>query len=635
MTKQCDNAGEDEVLGPYLYRRADGKSASIYVRMTVPTELRHLVPTDRWHFRISLKTTDANEAKLRAGPIIHSKLREWSALRKQVESKTKAAFPTVRPEWSTTSSVSSVSPQSFQPEPALLTEQLIENIIAARLHSWMLTDNSDRYGSHGFDDEEFAEIESFCKSTDSAMRSVIARGTSSPSYPAVVEEVLEWCLVQTLIVDKNDPLFILLIRRYAEAEKKMQEFIAARNKGDSPEMERVLPKSKPRLSAMLEQYQKHKSNIIGSHHLGTALNMFRLFIEFQGDVPLDDIVSNDIYKFIEHHLFSTKRWSQNYADTKVPRYLRDVFALARTQNLMSVANPVAGLERTPQLPQREKKARLKPRYPLTTNHLNKLFSSEWYNPSSKLWTGKLSSDLGVRYFAPLIGLLHGPRVREPLQLMSNDVVLNDGILCFSFRIDFEDEDADEENFGFVVAKTQLAVDGQTAISSSKLPERSLKNSSVIRIIPVHPKLIELGFADFVHQRKIAVGNVGPLFPSSLPEPGGKSPKWGRVYEQGILRFFKNKLGFSEGYGSHGMRHQFEDRIRAANVISVWPPGMAQYLSGRKLPRDADRGILREVASEAGYGSGYTPRAAVLYLSSLDFSDIKFPPKFSDWLSLNK
>lgn len=152
MTKQCDNAGEDEVLGPYLYRRADGKSASIYVRMTVPTELRHLVPTDRWHFRISLKTTDANEAKLRAGPIIHSKLLEWSALRKQGESKTKAAFPTVRPEWSTTSSVSSVSHQSFQPEPALLTEQLIENIIAARLHSWMLTDNSDRYGPHGFDD---------------------------------------------------------------------------------------------------------------------------------------------------------------------------------------------------------------------------------------------------------------------------------------------------------------------------------------------------------------------------------------------------------------------------------------------------------------------------------------------------
>lgn len=598
MTKQCDKDEVETVLGPYLVPRDDGKSRNIYVRMTAPKDIQKILPKSQHQYRASLGTTDVRKANIIGGELVARKLREWEALRK-----------------------------SFVPEaaplPILLSEQLISQIVGARMHAWVNTDDEDRYLGDGLDDDEFAAIDAFCKYTDATMRSVIARGVRSPEYATVIESIIDWCDALNYLVEPTDPLFPSLVRQFAEVEKKAQQFIAGRNAGDSPEVTAVLPREGTYLSEMTEIFFQHKSQTVGRKPVSTAVSIWKRFIEFKGDVFLDDVNSNDIYNFFEFKLFNAEeKWSQQYVDGHVKRALKNVFALARSKSLMTVNNPVLSLEVAPKLSQKQKKARSKPRFPLTTNFINALLTSQWYNPTSRSFRGKMKTDLGVRYFGPLIGILHGPRIREPLQLMTNDIIYCDGVLCFKFTVEFEDDDSD----------TNPPSGSEGSNSTMDLPDRSLKNESTHRTIPIHPKLIELGFAEYWEKLKSISFEPRPLFPSSVPEMGGINPIWGRAYEQALLRHMKDDLKFPEGYSSHGFRHQFEDRIRAAQVKKIWPAGVSQLLSGRRLPRDKDRDVFREMGSEQDYGEGYLPSAVLPYLEELVFSDIIFPEKFQNWLS---
>jgi len=622
VTKQCDKTEEKEVFQRYFERRENG---IMYVRMVMPGDLQKITPKDEHRVRQSMQTSNAEEAYLRGTPLIHAIKTKWAALRKKHAKILRDKGQVKAISWSAPDSVDTEESS----KPVILTPDIIDEVVAARIQSWMHTDDEDRY-QHGLDDEQFAELEEFCASSDAQMRNVISRGRQSGDYTHVVELVLDWCDSQDVAVATDDPLFIQLVRQFAQTETRMHELISGRNRGDSPEPPVVKVRSGERLSAMDELYRKHKHGAIGAHHLGTVLNTWALFREYKGDVYLDEVTSADIYDFVKFHMSEKgRKWSQAYATSKVPYYLRDIFGLARTSKLMTVENPASNLEAMPKLSKEERQKRQKPRYPLTTLHINKLLASEWYNPSSKKWRGKLSQDFGVRYFGPLIQLLHGSRVREPLQLMASEVTQIDGVWSFKFQITFDEDEPGAE--GFVTTKekkpksTKKLVDG--------LEPRSLKNESVLRNIPVHPKLIELGLLDYLEQRRSELGDAdGPLFPSSLPEPGGKSPKWGRAFEQAMLRFMKDGLGFANGYGNHGFRHQLEDRIRVAEARAPWPKGMSNYLTGRKLVRAEDRGIVQEEGSERSYGNGYRPLEALPYLEMVSFSDIVFPVPFKQWVA---
>lgn len=616
MTKQCDKTGENEVLQRYFERRENG---IIYVRMVMPGDLQKITPKEEHRVRQSMLTTNAEDAYLRGTPLIHATKTKWAALRKKhLQNKGRLApIP-----WSVQETVDAEE----SAKPVILTPDIIDEIVAARFQSWMHTDDEERY-QHGLDDEQFAELEQFCASSDAQMRSVISRGRQSGDYAQVVELVLDWCDSQDVAVSTDDPLFVQLVRRFAQAETQMHAFISSRNRGDSPEPLVVKVRSGERLSVMDELYRNDRQESVGAHHLSTVLNTWTLFRDFRGDVYMDEVTSADVYNFIKFHLSDKgRKWSQTYATSKVPYYLREIFGLARTKNLMTVENPASNLESMPKLSREERRKRKKPRYPLTTTHINKLLASEWYNPASDKWRGKLRQDLGVRYFGPLIQLFHGSRVREVLQLMVSEVTQIDGVWSFRFRISFDDEEEGAE--GFIKTKEAKLKPPKKLVDG--LEPRSLKNENVLRDIPVHPKLIELGLLHYLEQRKRQLGDAdGPLFPSSLPEPGGKSPKWGRAFEQAMLRFMKDELGFANGYGNHSFRHQFEDRIRDAQARVPWPPGMSHHLSGRKIVRQGE--IANEEGSEGNYGKGYQPAHALPYLETLNFSDIVLPAPFEQWL----
>ena len=355
-----------------------------------------------------------------------------------------------------------------------------------------------------------------------------------------------------------------------------------------------------RLSGITPVYEKHLSSLKEKDRT-TRLSIWNTFVKYADDKPLSAIRSSDIYDFLEHRLnapATEKPWSQGYVSGRVINVIRSAFSIAKTKNL-TASDPAQDLTELPMISAKAEMLRRKPRYPYTAKQLNKLFSSAWYDPGSKRWHGRMRDDLGARYWIPLLCMWHGFRVREACQVHLEDVDLR--ALTLIIRSD----------------------DTETSMG----PERSVKNETTVREVPIHPELIRLGFPDFVNRAE-TLYRLGPLFPSALPAPGSRSPKWGRAYEQAYLRHVRDKLGFGHGYGSHSFRHSLEDRIRAAKALSNWPNGLSSAYTGRVNVHAKES---REEGSEKGYGRGYETEAIRPFISQISYPDVVLPQPFPTWI----
>ena len=64
---------------------------------------------------------------------------------------------------------------------------------------------------------------------------------------------------------------------------------------------------------------------------------------------------------------------------------------------------------------------------------------------------------------------------------------------------------------------------------------------------------------------------------------------------------------------------------------MWPPGLGQFYSGRKMPRDQDMGEFRHVGSEVDYGDGYDPTQILPYVEKIQYVGLQLPQPFLQWL----
>lgn len=579
----CATRNQREVPENF-YRPDHGRTLNWYVRLVPPTPLRGLPGAKE--FRKSTGTADLRKAKAIGARLIAEKRAEWQQL------LDKAA--------------GSKSP------PLILSEELIKHICAQRLYRWMQMDDSVRFDGAGYDEESRARLMQVYQLEEKGMRTFIQKGKAASNWNRVLDVVDLWCDQLKISVDRADPLYPRLVRAFAEVELDAVNRLMRRHEGE-PVPSPVKPEAMgARLSDVLEPYRAYKQEHVGPKHLGTSVNVWSKLIAHVGDQPISQISSADLFDFLEAGMRDGKKpWSMKYAHGLVKRTLREFFALARTRGMLTTGNPVDDMQVLPLLAAAEEKSRLKPRHPFTDPQLTTLFSSEWYKPKSTKWRGKMRKDLGARYWVPLVCLFHGNRVREVLQLVASDIGDADGVATVNLRAEIEGGQA------------QLAALGA---------QRRLKNESTQRIVPLHPALCEMGFLDFVQSRRKQDGDNAMLFPSSLPEAGGKSPMIGRAYEQAFLRFVRDELGFGAGFGNHSFRHQLEDRIRDAQRPGhQWPAGMAQGYTGRKRVRDKDVGRIETEGSEAAYGRGHSPALMREYIQSLDFSKVKLPPSFLAWL----
>ncbi|MNS10819.1 hypothetical protein D3C72_423420 [compost metagenome] len=567
---------------PEHFYRPSG-SSKWYVRLVAPKHIQPLLAQKE--YRKSTGHSDLKRAKVIGHALITEKLREWDSLARAVDSSEGA------------------------PAPTALTGELVEHICSVRLYSWMRSDDDERYSAEGLNAEALAEIDSFCKLSDAAMRSVLAQGPASSHWPDVVDSAIDWCCMLGYQIETSDPIFPLLVRTFAKVEKEAQRLIELRNSGDDAPTPPPPSPASPVLSDVTEMFRQYKAPKAGDKHLGTMLNAWKLFIDFCGDIALDSVTPGLVFDFMEARMrASSKPWSGERAKTFGKRTLAEIFGFARTRGVMSAENPANKLEAFPSLSAEDEASRRNPRYPYSSEQLNTLLASAWYDPNNvSVFKGRMREDLGARYWVPLIGIFHGTRVREPLQLVASDFTFEETVYVMSIQ-------ADLEELGEL----------------RKL--RSVKNAATRRRIPVHPRLLTLGIVEFVEARRLQSGDAALLFPSSMPAPGGKSPKLGRAYEQAFLRFVRDRLKFGPGLGNHGLRHQLEDRIRDAQARKGrWPAGLGQQYTGRKRTRAVDRDVLVDEGSEAEYGLGYTPAALLPYISNIDFSDLSLPEPYTRWL----
>lgn len=362
-------------------------------------------------------------------------------------------------------------------------------------------------------------------------------------------------------------------------------------------------KQAPKLSDVIPLLSNHFSTTV-TKNKNAKVSFWQRFIAFCGDKPLANVSVGEVFNFLESRLKDdVDPWASSTM-LKAKSLIRDGFSLAQTKGLCD-KNPVLELIINPKISKKEESKRKKKRVPFESVHLNQLFSSDWYNPGSNNWHGKMRGDLAARYWVPLICLYHGLRITEALQLFKSDIVLGEP------------------------AMLRIAVDENEEEQSGDL-KRTLKNEATQRVVPIHPKLIELGLLDYVKHCS-AWKETNVLFPSSIPDDESKSPVLGRSYSQAFLRFLKQELNFPSGYCNHSFRHSLEDCLRDIQLVQQWPAGLGQLYSGRRMPRDADRAFFREQGSEVHYGRGYDPSKMVDYVSRIDYENVVLPPKFKEWL----
>jgi len=170
----------------------------------------------------------------------------------------------------------------------------------------------------------------------------------------------------------------------------------------------------------------------------------------------------------------------------------------------------------------------------------------------------------MAYWLPWLGLFTGARRGELVQLSPQDIRSEGGIHVL--RIETNGE-----------------TDGQS--------QKRTKTPSSARIVPIHSKLIKLGFLDFAHKAR---GNENQKLFSELT--WSKTHHWSNV----ASKFQERKLhpimgGRSSGKTFHSFRHTVNNRLLFRNEVD---PGLVDALLGwssserLNFGRDLTRELMR-------------------------------------------
>lgn len=201
------------------------------------------------------------------------------------------------------------------------------------------------------------------------------------------------------------------------------------------------------------------------------------------------------------------------------------------------------------LAKKERRSQRKKGYgALNTDELRKLFGQPAFaaNAKKKPWT----------YWIPLFCLYQGMRVSEASQLYTDDIITIDGIPCVSLIEDAQGDVLDDDLMD---------------VARSSAEYRRLKNMSSRRTLPLHPKIIELGFLKFWEGIKAA----NPLGPVHLyPQLAWDSKQmFGRKPARHIIQLMKDVGVYVTRYKvAHSLRSNFNQALTAtqlqADLISI-------------------------------------------------------------------
>jgi integrase len=130
------------------------------------------------------------------------------------------------------------------------------------------------------------------------------------------------------------------------------------------------------------------------------------------------------------------------------------------------------------------------------------------------------------YWLPLLGYFTGARLNELCQLYKTDVYQQDNI--WVIQID------------------------------DRFKGQKIKNTFSRRIVPIHSKLIELGFIEYI--QSLSYERIFPELKNTRDGFGSAASKWfGR---------FKTKLNFNKGHDFHSFRHTVATEFKKLDISFI-------------------------------------------------------------------
>ena len=112
--------------------------------------------------------------------------------------------------------------------------------------------------------------------------------------------------------------------------------------------------------------------------------------------------------------------------------------------------------------------------------------------------------------------------------------------------------------------------------------KSVKSDAGERVVPVHPQTIQLGFLDYVAQRKAEDGDTAWLFPAVAPDQRGGRKAWAKWWG----RYLRTHIGVEDrSLVFHSFRHGFQDALRRATPDEELRDALAgRSSSGKSVSR---------------------------------------------------
>jgi integrase len=207
------------------------------------------------------------------------------------------------------------------------------------------------------------------------------------------------------------------------------------------------------------------------------------------------------------------------------------------------------------------------RDPFSDEQLETIFCSEpWVSGGSE-------AAKAIHYWGPLIALYMGLRRGEIAQLRVTDFSTVDKTPIMAVAAD-------------------AGIDGRTG-----------KTGNAHRRLPVHPELVRLGLLQFVNDQRATKQDLW------LDERADVHGKWGDALSDWFTRLLDQKNITGKRLGMHSFRHNFEDRLREADLHGT---SIGAYLAGR---RQGDR-------TAAGYGTGRHPYSSTKLAEAM--SRVSYP-----------
>jgi integrase len=336
---------------------------------------------------------------------------------------------------------------------------------------------------------------------------------------------------------------------------------------------RTIEKKPPQsisLSTAFDRYcTEKKRDAWRSASIKEAKNAYRLILHFFRDCSLADISKRDVSAFVAMlRRLPVKRGRNNelrgktldelmdmvdagtleaISEATVGKHYKHFSALLdwAVQNGEIEVNQAKGVFK-----QRKRKKNVRDeRKKWSTQHLQSFFSCPIYRGcSSKSHRLKPGNHVfkNCWYWWPLFMAFHPVRPEEVAQLRTEDIYSDDGILAFNVM-------------GGVTTQEVLELD------------RSVKNLSSNRPVPVHSIVLELGFEPYL--KEIISAGHERLFPDI-------KKSWDGTYNQYICRYInenRERLGLA-GVSAYGLRHS------AITALANSCPDitMRTYLQGHAL-----------------------------------------------------